>query len=77
MVLHDTDRWRRSARCSPATSASAERDGVAGGASKPQPGRFVAQEKVDVATTPVLRDQSVVPGTVVVPGAGSWPPARA
>ncbi|HEY8092174.1 MAG TPA: circularly permuted type 2 ATP-grasp protein [Acidimicrobiales bacterium] len=30
------------------------------------PSRFVAQEKVDFATTPMLRDGAVVPGTIVL-----------
>ena len=35
-------------------------------ASGPTPSRFVAQEKVDFATTPMLRDGAVVPGTIVL-----------
>ena len=49
------------ARSSSTTWASAERDALLARL-RATPSRFVAQEKVDFATTPMLRDGAVVPG---------------
>src|SRR4029453_11108112 len=65
LVLHDTD----PARGTPSVFGNRLSDAEADGWRRrieAQPHRYVAQEKVDLATTPLLADGSLEPGIVVV-----------